>query len=76
MANIKVYSRSNVTGTPSLWRPLPNNFQKDITIGQLGAELVCDDQNDFQTTYMTNRIWNPAISAIISPPYVQCDYVE
>lgn len=76
MGNVKVYSRSNVAGNPSLWRPLPNNFQKDIPLGALGRELTCDNENDYITTYTSVRTWNATLGIMVSPPYVECDYVE
>jgi hypothetical protein len=76
MANVKVYSRSNVSGNPFLWQPLPNRVSKNIPISELGKENICDNNNDFKTTYMTKRIWIAQTGVWSSPPYVQCNYVE
>lgn len=76
MANNNVYSRSNVRGSASMWTPLPNTFDKHISIVDLGNELVCDGINDFKTTYMEKRIWNPQKNIMTAPLYTDCNYVE
>lgn len=77
MANIRVFSRSNVTGNPYLWRPTPSNYnQKTPAAGTLTQELTCDSVNDFKTTYVTKRIWIVQSGSWSAPLYVKCNYVE
>jgi hypothetical protein len=76
MANVKVYSQSNVAGNPSIWRPKPNNIPKNIKVKELGAEAVCDGVNDFRTTYMVKRVWDAQLGVMTAPVYVTCNYVE
>ena len=76
MAQVKVYSRSNVTGNPYLWRPQTNIFKKEHPAGELGAELICDNENDFRTTYMVKRVWDNVAGVMTAPVYVVCDYVQ
>jgi hypothetical protein len=80
MANpdIRVFSRSNVAGSPYLWRPVPGTMQKKtkVPVEELVKEHTCDGINDFETTYVTNRIWIPSTGSWTAPLYVQCFYVE
>ena len=78
MANTQVFSQSNVTGNPFLWMPSGNLVPKELPLENLGytTGLVCNDVNDFITTYMTKRIWLTESGIWLAPPYVQCAYVE
>lgn len=79
MANIRVYSRSNVSGNPYLWRPEPNQPQKEVPLADLSnrsAQQGCNGENDFQTTYVAKRIWVTQTGVWLAPLYVQCNYVE
>jgi hypothetical protein len=78
MANPKVFSQSNVTGNPFLWLPSGSIFKKELSAGNLDYAygVVCNDVNDFITTYMTKRVWITESGIWLAPPYVQCAYVE
>jgi hypothetical protein len=79
MANIRVYSRSNVSGNPYLWRPQANIPNKEIPltdIAEKSAQSGCDGINDYVTTYVSKRIWVAQTGIWLSPLYVQCSYVE
>ena len=79
MANIRVYSRSNVSGDPYLWRPTPNQPNKEVpqtNIAEKTSESGCDGVNDFVTTYVAKRIWITQTGIWLAPLYVQCNYVE
>jgi hypothetical protein len=76
--DIRVYSRSNVSGDPYLWRPSPNMQKKEIPLEKLGEQTTayCDGVNDFLTTYVAKRIWVTQTGIWLAPLYVQCFYVE
>lgn len=79
MANIKVYSRSNVAGDPYLWRPPSNMQKKEVPTAEIGvpsSENTCDGVNDYLTTYVTKRIWVAQTGVWLAPLYVQCFYVQ
>lgn len=78
MAKITVYSRSNVTGNPYLWRPNGNIVKKDkeVPLKELNKEHYCDGVNDFLTTYVSKRVWVVQSGSWEAPLYVQCYYVE
>jgi hypothetical protein len=74
---INTYSRSNVAGDPYLWRPTSSDYRKiqEIPLAKLTSEHACDNVNDFETTYVSKRIWIAQTGTWLAPPYVQCEYV-
>lgn len=78
MGTVKVYSRSNVSGSPYLWRPTAKITQKEISTETIAESTtsLCDGINDFATTYVAKRIWVTQTGIWKAPLYVQCNYVE
>jgi hypothetical protein len=78
MGTIKVYSRSNVSGNPYLWRPAANVSHKETPVENMAVTTTttCDGVNDFVTTYVAKRIWVTQTGVWLAPLYVQCAYVE
>jgi len=78
MGTIKVYSRSNVSGNPYLWRPAANVSHKEVPTEKMAntTTTTCDGVNDFTTTYVAKRIWVTQTGIWLAPLYVQCAYVE
>lgn len=74
---ISTYSQSNIGGDPYLWRPSPADYRKiqEVPLQQLASERTCDGVNDFETTYVSKRIWVVQTGVWLAPLYVQCDYV-
>lgn len=56
---------------------------KDVTLNKTGLTNLpafgansCSSTDDQLTSYVNIKIWNQTLQRFLSPPYVECYYVE